>query len=161
MTYGPHSALVEEIVAFAESGPLLRRAAPIVGDVHVVTDFDEAREYAYRRYLTEADDALNWTDLREREAGEIHAVSGELGPALNGLWERMLAAVSPRLPEAYADLLDDVLADLVNAASTRAVFGAGDRLFDRVWDAYKQGGWPCGWEGEYPAGRLVVHQPSL
>lgn len=161
MSYGPHSALVEEILSFAASGPLLRPPAPIAGDVHVVHAFDEAREYAYRRYLTDADDALNWTDLREREAGEIHAESGSLGSALNGLHERLFAALSTRLPEAYADLLDDVIGDLANAAAGRAVFGAGDRLFDRVWDAYKQGGWPCGWEGDYPAGRLVVHQPSL
>ncbi len=23
-------------------------------------------------------------------------------------------------------------------------------------DAYFKGGWPCGWEGKYPEGKLVV-----
>lgn len=148
---------LSEVVTFAESGPLLRPPAPIEGDrMHVVYDFDEARDFAYRRYLTDADDALNWTDLREREAGQVDA-----GPEVEPLWETFLAAIPPRLQEPYDAVVDDIVADLFNVAASRAAFGPGDRLFDRVWDAYRRGGWPCGWEGDYPQGRLIVYQPPL
>ena len=160
MSYGPNTSLIEEVIAFVESGPLLRPSAAIAGDaLHVVQDFDEAQEFAYRRYLTDADDALNWTDLREREVGEIEQAGRN--DAVEALWERFLAVIPPRVPDPYGAVVDDIVADLFHVAASRAVFGAGDRLFDRMWDAYKQGGWACGWEGEYPEGRLVVHQPSL
>jgi len=148
---------LSDILAFVESGPLLRPSAPIAGDgMHIVYDFDEARDCAYRRYLTDADDALNWTDLREREAGQIDG-----GTEVEALWETFVAAIPPRVPEPYADVVDDIVADLFHAASSRAAFGEGDRLFDRMWSAYRQGGWPCGWEGAYPDGRLIVYQPPL
>lgn len=153
------SSAVEEVVSFVENGPILRPSAPITGDVHVVHDFDEALEYAYERFHTDADDALNWTDLREREVGKIEQAGG--AQAVVAMWERFLALIPPRLPESYEEIQDDIVADLFHVAASRAVFGDGDRLFDRMWDAYKQGGWPCGWEGEYPEGRLVVFQPSL
>jgi hypothetical protein len=31
-----------------------------------------------------------------------------------------------------------------------------NNLLDQMLQAYLAGGWPCGWEGEYPDGRLVI-----
>lgn len=159
-----NQALVDDVIQFAESGGLLRPSAPITGDrLHLVEDFAEACEYAYHRYLTDAEDALNWTDLREHQVSETHAATaGDLGELRDQGYERydqLWELVHPRIPELYESIVDDVVADLSNCAYSRAVFGAGDRLFDRIWDAYRQGGWPCGWIGAYPEGELVVFRP--
>jgi hypothetical protein len=166
MTYGTHTALVQEILDFAEQGPLLRPAAPIEdGRFRVIHDFAEAMDHAYRRPISDDEDAPNWTDLREREASESLAATyrdASLSPvraAVRQLLDRLTRAMS-RLPAPYAEIADDVAADLRNCAFSRAVFGADDRFFDLVSDAYARGGWPCGWDGAYPEGTLVVFEPS-
>jgi hypothetical protein len=160
-------ALFDEVVRFAEEGSLLRPSGPLVGDrVLVIDDFAQACDYAYRRYITDAANAWNWTDLRAHQViekpadlsdAELSAVQAEA----DTLEERLFALVSARLPPRYASLVDDIAADLENCAYIRAAFGAavGDRLFDRMWDAYRHGGWPCGWVGAYPEGKLVVFWP--
>lgn len=156
---------VEEVVKFAEEGPLLRPGATVGGErVRVIHDFEEAKEFAYHRYLTDDEDAMNWTDLRERQAAKaVGAIYSD--PAKQPLYDQAaalddrLAAAAQRLPPAYAEVCDDVVADLHNCVVSRMVFGAGDRLFDRVWDAYRRGGWPCGWVGAFPDGELVVFVP--
>jgi hypothetical protein len=167
MTYGPHSDLVQEIVDFAERGPVLQPAAPIQGErLHVIGDFAEAQEYAYRRYITDDEDADNWTDLRQKEASKILAARYK-DPSLAPVFQAVRELLKPltqslaRLPAPYTEIVDDVAADLRNCAQSRAVFGANTNFFDLLWNAYQQGGWPCGWEGPYPGGRLVVYQPPI
>jgi hypothetical protein len=163
MSYGPNTALVLEVLDFAERGPLLRPSKPIDGErFFVVDDFEEACAYAYERPISDAEDAPDWTTLREQAASAILGASDALmRDALDGLLNQFHPAVSQRVPRQYAETVDDVLGDLINVASSRAVFSAGDRLFDKVWEAYRAGGWPCGWIGDYPEGRLVVYQPPL
>jgi len=117
--------------------------------------------------MTNDEDAKNWTDLREDEASKILDATyqdpalGKVRQAVQELWEPLTETLSRRLPAPYAGLLDDIAADLMNSAVSRAVFGAGDHFFDLLWDVYQKGGWPVGWEGNYPDGRLVVYQPTL
>ena len=154
MSYGANSSLVEEVIELAERGPLLRPQGVIAGErVRVVRDFAEATEFAHRRFISDDEDAMNWTDLRELQARNISQAPDEI-------WTRLAEIVPGRVPPAYAAVMDDVIADLANIASSRGVSGAGDSLWDRMWEAYRQGGWPCGWEGNYPAGVLVVFQPA-
>jgi hypothetical protein len=168
MSYGPRAGLVDAIVEFAERGPLLRPAAPITGaGLHVITDFAEAKEHAWHRYITDDEDAANWTDLRELEASEVLAATyadpslAQLFDEMMALIERLHEAVGRQLAAPHQEVIDDIIADLRNCAFSQAVFGPGSRFFDRIWDVYRQGGWPCGWEGPYPEGRLVVFQPPV
>jgi hypothetical protein len=157
---------VDEIMRFAETGPLLQPAGSITGErFRVIDDFDEAKEIAYERTISDDEDAMNWTDLRQSEAAEIRGATysdPSLAPvrqAMGELLERLTEAVRPRVAPQYADIVDDIVADLRNVAFSRSVFGANERFFDLVWDAYRQGGWPCGWEGEFPTGWLIVYEP--
>ena len=34
------------------------------------------------------------------------------------------------------------------------------RLYEDMFLAYQSGGWPCGWLGKYPEGKIVVFYPS-
>jgi hypothetical protein len=67
-----------------------------------------------------------------------------------------------KLPPAYADAREDIAADLQHCAMNRALHGlVPDSFWERVWEIYRQGAWPCGWEGEYPQGRIVIFQPPV
>ena len=73
---------------------------------------------------------------------------------------KRLGKILERLPSPYAVIIDDIEADLSNYVSSCTILG-GTRFFNLVWDAYRQGGWPCGWEGIYPGGLLIVFEPPL
>jgi hypothetical protein len=160
------AGLIEDIQSAVRAGALMRPAALIIGEqLHVIDDFTQAQDYAFRRYLTDAEDADNWTDLRKREVSRLLAATysdparADLRVAVRALDEPFARALAQQLPPAYQPVLDDVAADLQNIALSRAVPGAGTGLFGLMWDVYQRGGWPCGWEGAYPDGRLVVFQP--
>ena len=63
---------------------------------------------------------LNWTDLREHQVVEIHADTASDLQAVQDetdeRYERLTEIVPPRVPEAYASIVDDVVADLSNCA---------------------------------------------
>ena len=73
--------------------------------------------------------------------------------------EPFARGLAQQLPAPYQAVVDDIAADLQNIVLSRVVAGVGLNLFDRLWEVYRQGGWPCGWEGAFPAGRLVAFQP--
>lgn len=50
----------------------------------------------------------------------------------------------------YIDIFEEVVGDLYMCVLNRLVNGKGDNFYERIFKIYKLGGWPCGWEGEYP-----------
>jgi hypothetical protein len=167
MDYGPHTALVEEVIAFIAQGGVLRPTAPAdEANALVLDNLETAKEYAWSRQIAD-DESPTWNDLREDQAAPFHAVPyahPELKPAYDaaeGLLEQFLALLREKLPREYAHLIDDVAGDLANCARNRALNGlVEDSFWERVWRIYRQGAWPCGWEGDYPAGRIVIYQPA-
>ena len=168
MSYGPNSALVEEVVAFLEHGGILRPTARVVlPGAHITDDLDEAKTYAWQRQIA-GDESPTWTDLREDQAGPFHAVPYE-HPERRPAYEATRAQIEPffkllrqNLPDSYVDLIDDLAGDLMNCATNRALHGlVEDSFWEQVWRVYRQGAWPCGWEGDHPDGRLVIYQPPL
>jgi len=91
--------------------------------------------------------------LRARyELPDLDAVDNELG----NLVDILGAVVLRRLRGTFREIVDDVAGDLYNCAYRRAVLGYKEGLFEEIFDAYKSGGWPCGWKGNFPEGALVV-----
>ena len=164
---GANAALVQEVIDFAEQGSLLTPAAELgVREWEVVSELDEALAHAHRRATIGADDAMTWTNLREHQSAEALGVTYER-PELAGLRDtydeltERFYELGGRLNEEHRRLAEEIANDLANIALTRAVFGANpDRLFEQMFQAYRAGGWPCGWLGAYPAGKLVVYDPS-
>jgi hypothetical protein len=40
------------------------------------------------------------------------------------------------------------------------IYGRPSIFFSRILAVYEQGGWPCGWLGKYPEGKLIVLDPN-
>jgi hypothetical protein len=157
--------IVDEMLAAVRGDVLLRPTAPLPdGGWLTIDDFRLAEEYVWRRYTDDTDDGMSWSDVRGNEEAEL------LRPTYADPADRLRAAVRElagqfwedlmtRLPPPYRAIVDDVASDLCDIALCRALPEAGSGLFQRMWEVYRLGGWPCGWEGAYPAGRLVVFQP--
>lgn len=47
--------------------------------------------------------------------------------------------------------------DLLSIMHARAFQGRTNVFYEKLYDAYKQGGWPCYWEGPIPEGRPLVY----
>jgi hypothetical protein len=166
--YGPHNALVEDVIAAVEQGRVFRPSHPVDAPGALVIDaIADAKEYAWSRPIA-GDESSTWNDLREDEVAPFHAVPydhPERRPAYEAVEARLewfFDVLRAKLPAPYADLIDDVAADLRHCALNRALHGlVPDSFWERVWQVYRQGAWPCGWDGEYPAGRMVIFQPPL
>ncbi len=150
--YGPHSARVEALLKWIDSGELLRFGKPLSGPFIPVADFEEARRLARR-----AAGRLDWTEFRENAETDLHIGRVLDTPpwslhkaGIEGLVDLIGDAVAAALPEGYPGILDDVIADLHACARCLAVHGRLDPFHDRLWAAYACGGWPCGCTGEEP-----------
>lgn len=165
MSYGVHDSLVQEVIDLAESGKILGEQTPVSDEaVQVITDLEEATRHAWEE---EIGGEMTWADLREREKGNVYAARYRLegfdsvDDKLSKLLDSFSTTIGGNLPKEYADLIDDVVADLHACAFSRAVSGANSPFFERLFAVYRAGGWPCGWSGRYPEGKLVAYQPSL
>ncbi|HAG44068.1 MAG TPA: hypothetical protein DCL31_12985, partial [Clostridium sp.] len=54
------------------------------------------------------------------------------------------------------DIWDDVYSDLINCVKVRAIIGKENSFFEKKFAVYLSGGWPCGWEGNFPNGKMKV-----
>lgn len=59
------------------------------------------------------------------------------------------------------DLCEEALASLTHIAAWRATMGEDSPFIADMWNAFQTGGWPFGWFGEYPEGKMVVWKPEL
>jgi NTP pyrophosphatase (non-canonical NTP hydrolase) len=166
MTYGPNSDLVEEVLEFARRGIFLR---PLVADAPVdcalVTSLEDAKALAWQKVYGK--DEYLWTDVREKKMSEIKARARAI-PEFTTIRSKLLEMlkeiahhVRRTLDQRHRELLDDIVGDLFNCAYARAVIGGADEFWEQLFSTYRIGGWPCGWEGEYPSGRLVAYFPTV
>ena len=163
MKYGQYSDLVEEVFDFMNNGSLISVTTQKITNAIVIHDIKKAQEYAWSQEL---DDRLPWVDLRERESGkllgksytseELKVIRGNIKNAARNSEK----GIEKRLKGEYEDLFDDITADLCNCAINRAFNGNIDNLFEKMFQIYKIGGWPCGWQGEYPSGEIIAYFPD-
>jgi hypothetical protein len=161
--YDRHMDLIKEVVDLARSGPLL---VPVcnASSVRAITDFEQAKRFCWNELYGGGE--YNWTDLRENQMSKVHG----LGYKLDGYREAegkldeyldvILNSFDERVDEKYGEIFDDVTADLCNCLISRAVQGNAPGFFEDLFGVYKQGLWPCGWDGNYPDGQLIAYIPS-
>ncbi len=128
------------ITNFLKSEQLLSFHGNISTDSVVVSDINEV-------FLFSED----WTDLREEEASLLLKFRG-----FDDRFEFVSKLVFAYLPYKFHDFWDDVVTDLeictigLSHPETKSV------LSEAMWNIYLEGGFPCGWQGKYPQGKLRV-----
>lgn len=96
-------------------------------------------------------------DMDELYMGENNDIDGLTTKIFNFVGKKMNERVihDSNLNEAIPYLIDSIYDDF-----TKIIFNDYTKLnnifFDKILKVYLAGGWPCGWEGEYPEGRLIV-----
>jgi len=169
MKYGKNSDKVQEVIDLVCSGQILS-VTPAVTDTSLVIENDFNRAvYKSRTQDIEEDedeDKLTWKDVRSAELRKVYAKMyklsdfGAVEKELTELPTAFFKCLRRKLPKQYDEIMDEIIGDLYACAFARAVDEAGSPFFERLLNIYQSGGWPCGWEGQYPEGTLVVYAPA-
>jgi len=165
-SFGEHDAYVREIMDFVKSGGLLssRRALSERDQYTVETDLSAALHAAHTQF-DEPTRREDWTDLRERQASRILAAiyqrpdADSLLATLDDLSDLLTQQIIVLMKRKHTEIVDDIIGDIGHCVSSRAIWGLTDRFFEMLWLAYASGGWPCGWDGIYPIGQMIVFRP--
>jgi hypothetical protein len=152
--YGPYSQLVVDLLAWIDSGRLLRGTQRPSGPYEIIHDFQKAVALAHTPGLG----CVGWTELRDNADASLYPVGlldmPEWQPhkeSIEGLLFVIGDKVHESLPKEYMRISSDVAADLRACATCLAVHGKLDEFHRFLWDAYASGGWPCGCTGPSPA----------
>ena len=161
--FGKNTHLVIAVLDFITSREFFRGVKKSNGYVNVLTDFKIAAEYAY--YKVYGSIEYTWTDIRSYESSKIwskiydHQDSIDVQNKLSSLLGEISEKVQKKLTPPYNELLDDVTDDLSMCIKSRAIQGISNKFYENIFKAYKSGGWPCGWKGDWPDGELVIFYP--
>lgn len=117
-----------------------------------VSSLDEAERHAYEpeesEFNWEVDRRAVWGETRHENIFMAPDALKAYQPNFNRLYSSLNAILDSQLPEAYRyECFDATYADLVEIVNTIAYFGQLDELGEATWEAYRQGGWPCGLTG--------------
>ena len=170
-TYGQHTESVQEVADFASSNKVLSKPISFSDDTVIIEDNFEAALHRSRTQGQDNDEDMDenwlcWLGIRSHELSQFYltapeaSIDRELNASIGNLGEAIRKNLEVGLPEDYMLALNDIDGDLSSCAQSRAYVGEANPFFEKLFDLYKAGVWPCGWEGNYPAGKLVVFVPN-
>jgi hypothetical protein len=126
----------------------------------IINNLDKAKETAWDQNIKKPFES--WNSLRTQAAKQVYSyystnkiktdfVNDKVFPEIKKICEETT-------PEALLDFYDDIYGDLIEIARGKLV-GVIPDLHEKMWSAYKNNVFPCGWRGEYPAGKLCIYIP--
>lgn len=151
-----------EIFDFVSSGQLLKGVSDRSTEDCVIVSFTLAKEYSWDK--TYGEDFLSWADIRSEKMSDIWDVIyneekkySVIVDKLNTVVDDFNVTLVDQLGEQYKEILDDVISDLKGCLFSRAILGKNNEFFESIFSIYLIGGWPCGWEGEWPSGKVIYY----
>lgn len=170
--YGPHSALVEEVIQACRDDRILgRETQPLVLPAgmqwELIATLHDATRTMYDSFLDDEIDARSWINLKANENATALGALYDTGfPAET--WSQIRLAtydstvtVSMRVAEdlGSVEIFDEMPADMVACALARAVLGTSHTFSEMMFASYTAGYMPVGWRGAYPIGVLLLYAP--
>lgn len=126
-----------------------------INGIKTIGHFEEAISLAL--------DEQTWTDIREEEMSlvrkELYNIPNyrDFKNQLNDIDERLNSYLEDNVLDEFSDAFNEIFSDFLNIAINRAVNGNKNNFHEKLFEIYKAGGWPCGWEGSYPKGKIVAY----
>jgi hypothetical protein len=171
MKFGPHSALVQEVIDFVLAGKILsepyRHDSHLGIPVRVITSLahvDRFRDGSIAAAEIAPDYA--WYDMK---LGDVEIYTRGRTSKENSYWyfnvlpeidepfglmanhlETQLEGVMPAIE------IEEICSHLDGLMVIRSFQGKTDSLFELLFRAYQSFGYPCGWSGDETDGALVV-----
>ncbi|MBU3177796.1 hypothetical protein KPL47_15805 [Clostridium estertheticum] len=162
MRYKGDVLLVQEVIDYIKHSRLFERLQSLNNYVKIINDYDKAQEIAWTQNLNVVETL--WEYVKSSETSEIigkvyekNLLSSDY--ELKDIFDANENYSDDFIPSGYLDIIEEVQGDLYMCALNRLVNGKTDNFYENVFDVYKAGGWPCGWEGKYPNGKIIGYIP--
>ncbi|WP_069838565.1 hypothetical protein [Bacillus sp. F56] len=157
MNFGKYHNLVEEVIEFSKTLKPIN-SVNVSSFTQIINDQEKAEYLAYEEVYGE--DEYTWKDIREIEMSEVwerfYELEDNLKPEdIDALLDIFSESIRHASTE-FKTFFEDIVADLNNCAINRAINGNTNNFFEKVFEIYKAGYFPCGWNGDYPNGTFVV-----
>ena len=158
--------LVEESIELVEKMRLFSSKKINIEGIEEVNDFQLAQElaYDYDEYIIDGEESYTWDDIKELEMSKVKEVVYEkdnykqINEELRSISISNISEII--ISDECKEVWDDVYGDLINCIRIRAIVGKKNHLYEKIFEVYLSGGWPCGWSGNYPNGALKVYYPK-
>jgi len=164
MKYGQNANLVQEVIEFILYNKLFGSKNYLPQDITIIDDYERAKELAFSQDLKLVD--VIWQDVKSNESASLFSSVyekenlKETDNDLSEIFESSDNYNEDFIPFDYWDISEEIESDLYKSALNRFINGDKMNFYERIFRCYQSGGWPCGWEGNYPNGKLIVYVPS-
>ncbi|SEM16278.1 hypothetical protein SAMN04487786_1216 [Paenisporosarcina quisquiliarum] len=162
MKFGENTQLVEEVMDFIRNNKMFNKNYFQVNNLEIINDFNEAQNLAWSQDSSEVDTVWEYVKSQEAESIVEKVYDLDLVTQQDDLYDFFSDHdnySNDFLPFDYIDINEEVEGDLTMCALNRLVNGKTDNFYEKIFEVYKQGGWPCGWKGTYPIGEIIVYVP--
>ena len=162
MKFGKNTLLVEEVMDFIRHNRMFNIKDVKLDNIEIINDFNKAQNLAWSQDSNEVDTVWEYVKSQESESIVENVYNLDLVSLQDELYEffgNNAHYSDDFLPFDYIDIKEEVEGDLTMCALNRLVNGKTDNFYEKIFEVYKQGGWPCGWKGTYPKGEMIVYMP--
>lgn len=162
MKFGENTQLVEEVMDFIRNNKMFNKNNVHVNNLEVINDFNEAQNLAWSQDSSEVDTVWEYVKSQEAESIVEKVYNLDLVTQQDDLYDFFSEHdnySNDFLSFDYIDINEEVEGDLTMCALNRLVNGKTDNFYEQIFEVYKQGGWPCGWKGAYPIGKIIAYVP--
>jgi len=171
----PNHLHVQEIIDFVESGSILQKPfdqsnldsfefeLKLIGDLEDVEIYRDSDAENARIKRSDWHDLLQSNSSKASYGGLFtdRKYYRNLSPIFDKQYAIFREQLSNQLNEVLSlDEIDWIADDMLSLIISRTSLGENELLYENIFEVYKAGGYPCGWEGAYPRGRLVVFVPG-
>jgi hypothetical protein len=167
--FDKHSVAVNEVLEWLRRDGVLAHEfdtqALLVVRCHVIDDLQNIERFRDPEW----DDAqiqgdVMWSDVKRTDDEYFQSQfshAAEFKDAglprfeveVRNTYDQIQSGLSSFLPEVEVNTVYD---DLEYIMLARAVMDVTDLFWEKMFQVYRAGGYPCGWKGAYPEGQLVV-----
>jgi hypothetical protein len=163
MIYGKNTKSVDEVIDFIRKEKLFENGICQINDITIIRDYEKAKILAWSQNSDEVQSV--WEGIKSSESAII---MGKLYDErhLNNFEDEIYEIFNSSenyidgfIPLEYWDIFEEIQGDIYMCALNRLVNGKIENFYEKLLKIYKKGGWPCGWDGKYPLGKVFVFVP--
>lgn len=143
---------MSKILELVSDGIFNKKNDVFFEDAQVITSLDKAEVYAFQQFGIDN----VWADLKSSQSLVLEYATDEDDYFwTDGFSERIYEQLINTIYEIFINEIDE---DLFNCFLNEK-YSLHNNFWNMLFNYYYKGVMPCGWQGEYPEGELVVFAP--
>lgn len=148
-----------------KSGSFPNMANPDISDLLeadrlATTQFPEDEKLIWQDARANQQSKIKPVKVSDKEVPDVEFAIARLCEETDGVFHKQARESGKYDRREIGNMYEYALEDLQLIMVVRAVQGRTNIFYEKLFDAYKQGGWPCYWEGSIPEGRPLTYANS-